>query len=48
MKNGKGRLVCVDGSVYNGDIVNDLPHGVGELEYVNKDKYIGTFNNGIR
>lgn len=44
VKSGKGRLVCSDGSVYTGQILNDLPHGTGELEYVNKDRYVGNFN----
>lgn len=40
--------MCSDGSVYSGEICRDLPHGFGELEYLNKDKYVGYFNNGIR
>jgi hypothetical protein len=28
-KSGNGRLVCADGSVYSGELLNDLPHGVG-------------------
>ena len=37
-----------DGSVYGGEFWNNNPHGVGELEYVNKDKYVGTFVHGKR
>lgn len=28
-KEGRGRLVCSDGSVYVGQLVDDLPHGSG-------------------
>ena len=28
-KEGKGRLVCSDGSVYVGQLIDDLPHGTG-------------------
>lgn len=48
VREGKGRLVCGDGSVYNGEFVGDLPQGVGDMEYVNKDKYIGGFVQGVR
>ena len=41
MKTGKGHIVYGDGSVYAGEFLNELPHGVGDFEYVNKDKYIG-------
>jgi hypothetical protein len=29
-------------------MLNDLSHGVGEFEYLNKDKYVGNFNQGVR
>ena len=45
---GKGRLVYADGSVYSGEFLNDIPHGIGEMEYLNKDKYIGNFIEGVR
>jgi hypothetical protein len=31
IKQGKGRMVYPDGSVYAGEFVNELPHGVGEF-----------------
>jgi len=39
-------MIFGDGSVYAGRLLNDLPHGEGDFEYVNKDKYIGQFYEG--
>ncbi len=41
IKEGKGRIVYPDGSVYAGEFHREMPHGVGDFEYPNKDKYIG-------
>lgn len=34
--------------MYTGQLIDDLPHGLGELEYTNKDKYVGNFIQGRR
>ena len=45
-KQGKGRMVFGDGSVYSGQFEADLPSGEGTLEYRNKDIYRGGFREG--
>ena len=39
-------MIYGDGSVYQGRFINNLPEGLGYLEYVNKDKYKGQFKQG--
>ena len=41
-------MVYADGSVYVGEFSNNIPHGIGELEYVNKDKYKGQFHEAMK
>lgn len=41
MANGKGRLIHVDGDVYEGDWLNDKAHGQGVYMHLNGAKYTG-------
>lgn len=43
-----GSLVFPDGSTYEGEYVNLLPHGKGKMTWTNGNTYEGTFVNGIR
>ena len=38
-REGKGKLFFADGTVYEGDFVNDCFHGYGVMTYHNGDKY---------
>lgn len=38
-----GRLVCVDGNVYEGEWLDDKKHGQGREVYPNGARYVGTF-----
>lgn len=42
-KQGEGRYTFGDGSVYEGEFINDSPHGVGKLRYSNGEVYEGHF-----
>jgi len=44
--NGKGKLVKVDGSKYEGEFKNRIPHGVGTMIFPNGTMYKGEFKNG--
>ena len=45
---GKGMLLQNDGFKYEGSWEDDLPHGVGELEWEFKAmKYTGEFKHGM-
>lgn len=44
---GKGTLTFVDGSVYNGDIVDGVPEGMGVLTYPDETEFFGRFQKGI-
>ncbi len=35
-----------DGSIYVGELSNNLPNGYGKLTYPNGNRYVGEFNNG--
>jgi hypothetical protein len=39
-------MIYGDGSTYSGEFVYDVPHGEGHFEFVNKDKYVGNFQEG--
>lgn len=41
-------MIYGDGSVYSGEFYDDIPHGSGQIEYVNKDTYKGEFKEGKR
>jgi hypothetical protein len=44
---GKGKVRCQNGSLYEGDLNEDLRrHGNGSMTYINGDKYTGEFFNG--
>jgi len=42
----KGKLTFNDGSVYEGDMVNGKPHGIGKLMYVYGGVYEGDWVDG--
>ncbi len=43
---GKGIMKYADGSIYEGDWVNDVMHGEGIFIYDDGSKYEGEFQNG--
>lgn len=48
-KNGKGKLEdLVNGSVYEGEFVNDKKEGYGEEQYKDGSVYKGEFKNGLK
>ena len=38
---GRGKLIWKDGSIYEGNWVNDMKHGYGIMKYENGDIYKG-------
>ena len=52
-KNGRGRILYVNGTLYEGDFKNDEYHGYGTLKaqaryYDDVSEYVGGFENGIK
>ena len=41
-----GRIFFPNGDIYEGDIKNSLPHGVGTMEMINGERYKGDFIEG--
>lgn len=41
-----GRIFFPNGDIYEGDIKNSLPHGVGTMEMISGERYKGDFVNG--
>eukprot|EP01006_Ploeotia_vitrea_P053660 TRINITY_DN67806_c2_g1_i1.p1 TRINITY_DN67806_c2_g1~~TRINITY_DN67806_c2_g1_i1.p1 ORF type:complete len:180 (+),score=29.11 TRINITY_DN67806_c2_g1_i1:331-870(+) len=48
MRQGKGTLKCVNGSVYEGDWLNDKLHGQGVVTFSSENRYEGEFKAGMR
>jgi len=44
---GEGVFLFSDGRTYTGQWKQNNMHGVGELRFLNGDKYIGKFYNGV-
>jgi len=42
-----GIIYYPDGCKYEGELLNDYPHGKGKYTHRNKDEYIGDFINGV-
>lgn len=42
------QLVLKDGTLYEGEVFADIPHGCGKAEYKNGDVYKGYWNRGLR
>ena len=45
---GATQLVLNGGTLYEGEVFADLPHGRGKAQYKNGDEYVGEWNRGIR
>ena len=43
---GKGKMISSDQSIYEGEFLNDVPHGVGILKHDSKYVIKGVWNQG--
>lgn len=48
MREGKGKNIDEDGTIYEGEWSEDFKHGFGEEVYRSGEKYVGTFEKGSR
>lgn len=47
IKHEKIRKTYKDGSVYEGDVIKEIPNGIGKITYKNGTSYKGEFKNGM-